>query len=273
MMLKHSNILLADSGGTKTDWIAIGGGRIIDQWTGSSLHPVLLDHFSDSIPGEYLNYHLEFFGAGCHSETGKLALISKLKSLGFTSINVNSDLYEAGLSLFGKDKGCGFISGTGSVAFKYDGESITDIYGGLGHILGDEGSGFYFGKLLLVEYLNNRLPKEIEDFLSLQLGSRAEILPNVYGSECKAYVSKLSELTQSIKHDVITNLHKKNIELFVESFVGYNTGATAINACGSYAYHYHEHFKVAFEKRGVSIGRIIKRPLEKIAENMLNNTL
>jgi len=273
MMLKHTNILLADSGGTKTDWIAINNGKIMARWKGDSLHPVLLDHFSDAIPKEYLAYHLEFFGAGCHNENGKQKVLAKLRTLGFVSLNVNSDLDEAGLSLFGKNNGCGFISGTSSVVFKYDGHTITDIYGGLGHILADEGSGFYFGKLLLTELLNNRLPREIEDFLTLELGSRSEILSNVYGSESKRYVSGLSELTKSLNHNLINELHKRNIELFVDSFIGYKTNVYEVKACGSYVFHHRELFKAAFAKKQITLGVTLKSPLEKIAENIAIDTL
>lgn len=272
MMIKHTNILLADSGGTKTEWIAISNGRIIDQWIGDSMHPVSIEHFNDSIPSGYLDYHLEFFGAGCHNEGGKHALSSKLKSLGFISFNVRSDLYEAGLSLFGKNSGCGFISGTGSVVFNYDGQKITDVFGGLGHVLGDEGSGFYFGKLLLVEYLYNRLPKEIEDFLTSKLGGRSEILKQVYSAEGKRYVSKLSVLTTSLDHDVIRDLHKKNVELFVNSFVAYNADIKEVKACGSYAFHFSELFNEAFDKKQISLSTTIRRPLEKIAEYYLKET-
>ena len=273
MRLEHTNILLADSGGTKTDWIAIKNGIIISRWRGGSLHPLLLDHFSDAIPDEYLTYHLEFFGAGCHNENGKQKVSAKLRTLGFVSMNVNSDVDEAGLSLFGKNNGCGFISGTGSVIFEYDGRTINHIYGGLGHILGDEGSGFYFGKLLLAELFNNRLPKEIEDFLTLELGARSEILSNVYSSESKRYVSRLSELTNTIEYDVIKELHKRNIKLFVDSFIGYKTNVSEVKSCGSYVFHQRELFKEAFEEKQITLSVTLKNPLEKIAEKIVTDTL
>ncbi|MGL5189378.1 MAG: N-acetylglucosamine kinase, partial [Cetobacterium sp.] len=81
-------------------------------------------------------------GAGRKEDVEKLENI--LKELNFKKYVASNDAHIALLANHGKNDGMLLISGTGSIAFGLKGEELYRK-GGLGHILGDEGSGYSIG--------------------------------------------------------------------------------------------------------------------------------
>jgi glucosamine kinase len=271
-VIRDNDILIADSGGTKTDWVAISEGKIVQRWSTESLHPTRLSQFDADSLNEYLNFHLEFFGAGCLNNVGREKVSQKLNDIGFKSFQVKSDLEAAGLALFGNTTGNGIIAGTGSVIFQFEDQKIKKISGGLGHLLGDEGSGFFFGKLLLKEYLENQLPKDLSLFLEEKIGSREEVLKNVYGENAKSYVASLSLLTSSLYHPSILEIHKMNIQFLVNQVKKDNPDNATYSACGSYVFSQKELFKEIFNQNDFKLNKILERPLESLTDYFLSHT-
>ena len=68
---------------------------------------------------------------------------------GFQHVRVYSDLLGACHSVLGKNQGTVAILGTGSVVCHFNGNEITEIQGGLGYLLGDEGSGYFFWEFVV----------------------------------------------------------------------------------------------------------------------------
>ncbi|NRA10761.1 MAG: hypothetical protein HRT57_02250, partial [Crocinitomicaceae bacterium] len=161
------NTLFADSGGTGTGWVYLDSNGNKVYFDTESYHP---SNWNESFWFRFvsfweskrhlLGYTLNFYGAGCLNTDYATLIREKFESIGFSNVKIKSDLHAAGYSVHKNGKGVVIISGTGSVLFDYFDFHVTNIVGGKGHVLGDEGSGFYFGKLIIEKYrvgsLNDR---------------------------------------------------------------------------------------------------------------------
>lgn len=153
-------IIGVDGGGTKTIAVAYnledqeigkgysGFGNLVlgfDEAVGNIINAIkqCMNSLSEQgIQGECLCIYLGIAGIGVSSNTEKTEILLEEKFLckvkGF-----NDSLLAHAAILKGKD-GIVTISGTGSVSYGlYKGKNYTT--GGWGHILGDEGSGYYIG--------------------------------------------------------------------------------------------------------------------------------
>ena len=61
----------------------------------------------------------------------------------------------------------------------YDGQKITQTKGGLGIMLGDEGSGASLGKQLVKDYLDDCLPNSIKDKFEKRFKLSADTAKNI----------------------------------------------------------------------------------------------
>lgn len=218
-------ILIADSGGTKTDWALLGSDQVLTFWRTESYHPA---QFSAEFWERQLDYwrskaidfsaiQLFFFGAGCGNPDAVEQVVAFAKQLGFKAVNVRTDAYAAGLSAHGVDQdGWIIISGTGSVLLDWSNGEVVRQIGGNGYLLGDEGSGFFAGKTLLNRYLNGDFSPETMRALQAELGERAEIIRHTYGSEGKLFVSNQSKLLPN--NPEMEAIHEQNIAGFLAHF-------------------------------------------------------
>lgn len=190
-------ILIADSGATKCNWAAIGpDGKVkLFDTPGVNLSvnsPEAISLAVHSVfvqfPLQYpLEWHLVSLGA---DEKGKLGFVIEcvteiwIYSAGATSdettklieyafgamfpnaeVNVFSDILGAARAVCGSESGIVGILGTGSNSCSYDGKAIVKQGLGGGYVLGDEGSGAWFGKRLLSDFIRDLLPEEMAEAL------------------------------------------------------------------------------------------------------------
>lgn len=184
-------ILIADSGSTKTDWRQIANNGQISQNTSKGLNPYfwtdeemeveisasLTGWTSDTIQKIY------FYGAGLGSEEQRLRVKNVLERVfpNCESVACDHDLLGAARGASGRNPGVVCIIGTGANACLYNGATIDKGAISPGYILGDEGSGSWFGKMLIQAYLRNEMPEaEIEDFKIAFPYSDTEILSRIY---------------------------------------------------------------------------------------------
>ena len=180
--------LTADSGSTKTTWIA-DGQRFLTQGINPFhmsteqmqriIHEELLTQ--QGVPTASLITEIHFYGAGCTKEKAPI-LEGILRSIFpcATTTEVGSDMLGAARSLFNNKEGIACIIGTGANSCLYDGEKIVSNVSPMGFILGDEGSGAVLGKTLL----NTLYKGEHRDFIPTfekETGmTLPEIIENVY---------------------------------------------------------------------------------------------
>lgn len=276
--MNKSGILVADSGGTGTEWCFVAPDGDKTYFSGRSYHPLYWnDDFliaeSDywQSKKEMLFSELHFFGAGCLSDSNALKMKEVFHSIGFSNVNVQSDLHAAAFSALQNKNGSFAILGTGSVAAEMIDGNVQNITGGLGYLLGDEGSGYYFGKLLIQKLLKGELPNDLTHDLFKNLGSKPEILQNVYGSDGRAYLSALSRATAVFDHSFIHKIHKENIELFFNQIKPKLDLSKGISFVGSYAYYLQDVLRETAKDRCITINSILEKPIEQLTEYLLNN--
>jgi hypothetical protein len=272
-LITEKLILIADSGGTKTDWCLISADHFYFFST-ESYHPntlsspskfELLVFWKDLTQKLAITCH--FYGAGCSTEENQTKIKNHFtKDTNFIQLKVASDLIAAGIALIGKKEGYVGILGTGSVLTYYKNTQIAEIIGGFGYLLGDEGSGYYFGKLVLQKYLNNELSEALNSLFESQYGNRASILKNCYSPEGKAFISSIQINTESeiIQHE-INLIHQENIELFLTTYLPKEAVNKEISFVGSYAFYQKEILKTTLEKLGWELRTVIQKPIEELA--------
>lgn len=170
------NLLIADSGATKTDWAYIEDGKPV-YMRSSGMHPSYLDE-------EKLTHELKklfrtikpdsvlFYGAGCYSEASSNRVKTILNTLfGKLPITIFDDLTSVAHAFLGKGNGIAGILGTGSASGYFTGGRKIKQVSSLGYIVGDEGSGADIGKRILKLIFRSELSREAISYLESKLGA------------------------------------------------------------------------------------------------------
>jgi glucosamine kinase len=252
--------IIADSGGSSTTWgIVLQTDEVVFIQT-DSLHPkyALSDSFSWSglkTQFEGMNVPLHFYGAGCSTEVVQTQMRGRLLQLGFSEVSIYPDTLAACRALCGNEAGWVAILGTGSVLVQYDGTAITRRIGGYGSLVGDEGSGFYFGKLLVRYLLKTEEwnPGWIELFQS-----REFILSRLAASDAQQWISGLGGKTAQLDFKF---LHEQNAELFVEHYCLQAPELKQISFIGTYGFEQEPVFVHAFEAQSIQVRRRLASPI------------
>ncbi len=266
-----SLLLIAESGGTKTDWRLINRGLVEDSFVTDGLHP---DSWNDStwidLEQELIHrvdlkaVRLEFYGAGCYRDPNKTVMFERFQSLGFKDVSVLSDLHAAGKAVYNNGSGWVAIMGTGSVLFYYDQGQIGQIIGGKGHITGDEGSGYYFGKLVYEDYLNGQLNNQALKILENVLGSKTlQSLTISNKNELARIAAELS--TYSAEFD---DYHRKNFTLFTNSHLKAQNNIKSLGIVGGYAFFHQNILENVLKAYNIEIQNIIARPIDHLVEQI-----
>jgi len=173
---RNTICLLADSGGSKTDWVLLERGRVVQQLKTSGLNPSLVgpERIRGILREEVLPWlagatvsELRFFGAGLTRKMPRARMRKLLETQleieeGFReNIFVEPDILGAGYACLGHRKGLIGILGTGSIAFRFNGKKVSAIKGGLGYLIGDVGGGVALGRVFLRRLVNRDLPEHI----------------------------------------------------------------------------------------------------------------
>lgn len=215
---------------------------------------------------------LHFYGAGCAQPHNRKVLEDHFREAGFLQVYVDSDLLGACRGLLGETPGLAGILGTGSVLAAYDGKEVVDIYGGFGYLIGDEGSGYAFGRQLIHAYLNGTLPQALTARMSAQLGDRAAVLKEVYGQAGKAWIGKLA--SEWGAETELQDLHRANIAAFVDLYLDKVSGDfESVCFAGSYAFHNSKILASVLAQSGWKMAQVVQKPIALITDYTIKATL
>ncbi|MNK02276.1 hypothetical protein D3C87_200970 [compost metagenome] len=259
----EAKYIIADSGGSSTNWaIVLTTNEVVFLQT-ESLHPKYVfskEHAFSNLKEQFGAYGvpLYFYGAGCSSETVQGKMTAFLEPFGFSEVHVYPDTLAACRALYGLRSGWLAILGTGSVLVYYDGVKITQRIGGYGSLVGDEGSGFYFGKLL-VRYLLQK--EEWETAWTQLFQSKESLLSKLAGADAQQWISGLGKEVAGFD---FAFLHRQNAELFVETHCISVPGLEQISFIGSYGYEQRDIFSEVFERYRITVEKAIASPLEDL---------
>jgi glucosamine kinase len=278
--------LIVDSGSTKADWIltSLTAGKIIEFRT-SGINPFFLSErdivrILQNTPEiqPYLKdvKEIYFFGAGCSSPDRREMVSNALTQIFKNAfVNVEDDLAAAVYATCGNTEGLSCILGTGSNITYFDGKELKVGKHGLGYILGDEGSGTYFGKKLLTAYLYETMPSHLVIAFKQQynLDKRA-IIKQVYeNSAPNFYLASFSSFMSQFKSDpFISDLLKEGFEEFIQSNIkSYpNYKGLTCHFIGSIAYHFQEVLREVCKRNDIKTGKILKHPIEELNRFILS---
>lgn len=164
------NILIADSGSTKTDWALVDSeGRSLYRSQTQGLNPF---HMTDVEILHTLQTDLQlpatpdevyFYGSGVTPEMSERMNALLTEAMPQAQVWSGSDMLGAARAVLGYEPGIACIFGTGANSCLYDGDEIVYNVPPLGYILGDEGSGAVLGKRFLNGIFKGSLPETLKD--------------------------------------------------------------------------------------------------------------
>ncbi len=269
-------ILLVDSGATKANWAAVQDGEIIRQTRTQGISPYFLtDEGIIDIAREArmaLPSKIDavfFYSTGCKAEDQRrrVATLLRLVFQEARTVEVDTDLLAAARSMAQNEEGIVCILGTGSNACGYDGTQIISNSGGLGFILGDEGSGAAIGKEIVKAYLNHELPPALwDDFHQRYHLNRDNILESVYKLPFpNRFLATFAPFAAENREDnVIQGILKRQFELFFQRSVLPLNGSQrlSVHFVGSVAYYFEPEISAAGRVEKVSLGKFCKDPMD-----------
>jgi len=251
--------VVVDSGGSFSAWAFIfadGATEIIEV---ESFHPTnfsdeffkrnklfLKEHITSPIP-------LFFFGAGMGKQENK-EILSDFFQPYFSSMTILTDIQGLVLSLKMTD-GAIAIMGTGSVLVDIADRTIRQQIGGLGHLKGDEGSAYYFGKLVLTDFFDGRLSTkqtvEIERSAAISVGREALLLDK--------YTT--ASFAKNLDKQLFLDYHKKNIKLFFQVHFDHHIQVKEATFVGSYAFFMKDLILNELQQRNIQLSECIQKPI------------
>jgi glucosamine kinase len=268
-------ILIADSGGSKTDWRLIDNNGQISQASAPGFNPyyqpvedlkksvqeIIVPKIKDTVSKIF------FYGAGVSSQKNQLTIKHAFQEFfPEAEIEIGWDLLAAARALCGHEPGIACIMGTGSNSCLYDGERIVDNVANLGWILADEGSGAYLGKTFLVDYLRNKIPAHLAtSFRERYPFSREEFLEKVYQQEKPS--AFLGSFTKFIFHHLkepycYDLVYKSFEEFYVNNVMKYpNYQNLKVHFTGSIAFYFSDLLRQVANDKGITVKNILEGPI------------
>ncbi len=270
-------ILLADSGSTKTDWLFLDELGRSTTFQSVGFNPFYQDQPTIAaglrtgvLPNvEGTVSEIFFYGAGCADAATSQPVVAALTEVfpKARTIEVASDLLAAARALCGREAGIACILGTGANNCQYDGREIVNNIGSLGFWLGDEGSGGYLGKQLVVHYLQKELPADLHqefrrtypDLTRLTMLDHAyrQPFPNRYFAGFARFVGERKS------HDFILKMVADAFGVFLDKYVLKHPGASTlpVHFTGSVAYHFGVILQEVLISRKLRPGQTQKSPM------------
>ncbi|HTH82056.1 MAG TPA: hypothetical protein VL490_03930 [Mucilaginibacter sp.] len=279
-------ILVADSGSSKTDWLLKQPGHDAIVFRTPGLNPyfltekeivkILQDQAVDMIAYGAEVKEIYFFGAGC-SSPDRHEIVSNALSQLFTKayISVDSDLLGSAYATCGHDSGLCCVLGTGSNISYFDGEDIHAGQHGLGYILGDEGSGTWFGKALITDFLYGLMPDDIHALFNntYQL-TKEEVIQNVYQKPgANSYLASFARFLNIIRRkkygqELINRGLQNFIETNIKTYPEYQQWKC--HFVGSIAFVFAAELTELCKSQQIDVGKIIKQPINDLLAFILS---
>ena len=272
-------IIVADSGSTKVDWVAIkeDGSTISVKTAGINPLFITKEEITDilktslaSLLGTNVS-EVYFYGAGVVADSADSDLQKAFKEV-FPVVTFfgASDMLAAARALCGQESGIACIIGTGANSCFFDGTKMAEHVNAGGFILGDEASGGYFGRRLLSDFIKGLFPEDIEkafkeqydlDYLKIVDKVYKQPAPNRFLAQFSYFIEQHRETPymQSLLKSGFRDFMTRNV-------YGYNYHDYAMNVVGSIGYIFRREMEEVANECGVKVGKVLKTPIEGLVE-------
>jgi hypothetical protein len=275
-------IAVVYSGSKSAFWKISNEGKTVAECTIPGINPTFNDHkhilyllnknivlinHAESIKKIYV------FAAGASSVAMQESLANTLSMFFKNSkIKVRDDIYGASIAACFNQSGIVGILGSGANCAYYDGKRLEPNNFGLGFILGDEGSANYLGKMLLKNYLEGKLPEELDKQLEEKYNiDRPIILERIYKKpNAQNYLSSFLDFyIENRAHKFIEQLIDQGFEKYFSIYLLPTVNEhpnEEIHFVGTVAGTFQDRLRLVAKKHSVNIITITKEPIY----NLLN---
>ena len=269
-------LLIADSGSTKCDWMLVDPQKNQQGFSTMGFNPFFhnqelitreinaseLAQFSDKVKFVF------FFGAGCSSKELKSIVEKALEDVfPKAHVYVDHDLVASAFATYDGRPAISCILGTGSNSCYFDGDIVSEEVPALAYILGDEGSGSYYGKQIVKLFLYKKLPQNLqESFQERYKIGKNEIFENIYRKpNANVYLASFMRFVSDHREDpfvreMVYNGMKEFMKVHVMCFKYYKE--VPVHFIGSVAFFFEYILSEAAAELGISVGNIIQRPID-----------
>lgn len=272
-------ILIADSGGSTTDWAYINESDSVQQCSTPGMNPnytsvemqrsILKEVFPNISRDAVFEVHM--YSAGSSKKENKAQLRNVLEEKYSSTVEIHTDLLASARALFGKKEGIACILGTGSNAGYFNGEEFTIQSPTMGYLLDDPGSGFHIGKQLLKDFFYGFIPADIEEELHNKFPlQRDQVLENFYKQLFpNRYVARFCSVLADFKDtDYVKNLVGSCFIEFIDTELHFvlQKQQASLGFTGSVAYGFKEILESVLEAKGLKLVKVLDRPIEGLIE-------
>lgn len=275
-------IIIADGGSTKTNWCLLDDNNKKIYFNTEGYNPYFVDSeyiiaslkkgLPKDIPFENVA-EVNYYGAGVHNKDKAAIVETAIKGVfPGAKVEVGHDLLAAARALLGTESGFAAILGTGTNSCIYDGNDITHNIDSAAYILGDEGSGSYIGKKLLVDFIRGLMPSDVADlFYETYKLTPDEIMDNVY---TKPLANRFCASFSKFVYDNNVNLEytRSIVETAFEAFFANLVSqypdyqSYTFNCIGSVGYNFRNVLEDKAAQYGMKVGRILRSPIDDLVQ-------
>jgi len=274
----EKNILIAESGSTKTDWVLVSQTKK-QKFTTKGINPYFDNKQSIETKINKLNIpfrevsKIYFFAPGLMNIEKQTFIQNILASIFVNAsvIKAKSDIYASAIAGLGKSEGIAAILGTGASSAYFKNAEIVESVKSLGFILGDEGSGASIGKRFIKAFLENELPHQINlKFTKTYKLSYFDIIQKIYKEEFpNRFLAQFAKFVienknfpelQQLLNEEINLFFKKNICKYK------NHKTLALTISGSIAYHLKDEITELSKKYNVNLKSVIQYPIDELTD-------
>jgi N-acetylglucosamine kinase-like BadF-type ATPase len=213
-----------------------------------------------------------FYGAGCSSKELNDIVERALKTVfRNASIEVDHDLMACAYATFEGRPAITCILGTGSNSIYIDDEQAYEEVPALAYILGDEGSGSYYGKQLLSAFLYKKLPDHLRrDFIARYDIDKNTIFENVYWKpHANVYLASFMKFISDHREDkYFHEMVLKGMKDFMETHVCCypQHKECIVHFIGSIGHFFEKELRLAAAELEINVGKIVRKPIEGLVD-------
>ncbi|RFZ84068.1 N-acetylglucosamine kinase [Mucilaginibacter terrenus] len=275
-------IIIADGGSTKTNWCLVteDGKKVYFNTEGYNPYFAPKDYIIQSLK-ESLPTDLEkdkitevnYYGAGCSTDEMR-QLVKEAMEAVFTKskVNIGHDLLAAARALLGNTEGFAAILGTGTNTCLYDGKEVINNIDSGAYILGDEGSGCYIGKKLLIDYLRGYMPEAVRKAFWEEFKYTPDDINEIVYTQPRAnrFCASFSKFVydNNVNIEYSRNLVRTSFEDFFKNLVTHypDYKKYTFNCIGSVGYNFRNVLEEVVTENGMTVGNIIRSPIDNLVK-------
>lgn len=217
---------------------------------------------------------IRYYGAGVVGTAGLVELDVILKNVFHgAEVSYGSDLLLAAEAGLDGEAGIVGILGTGSNSGVYDGRKIVANIRPGGFVLGDEGSGNAMGRILLGDYIKDRLPAGLKEKFEAEYRlTYAEIVENVYRRANPAgYLASFAPFIFACRGDEYADaLIDRCLRSFIErSLLPYGMSGSKVAITGSVGMECKDELRMLGQEYDLDFFRFVKSPADELIGKIL----